>query len=93
MNAHEPDVVRWLLLVGATLLGAVLAGLAQRRWWRPAVGALPGPGQRPAPAPACPVCLGGRERGTRRTAGGARIPDEGTVMTAGPRAVILARDG
>ena len=34
MNAHEPDVVRWRRLVGATLLGAVLAGLAQRRWWR-----------------------------------------------------------
>ena len=41
MTAHEPDVVRWLLLVGATLLGAVLAGLAQRRWWRGA-DALPG---------------------------------------------------
>jgi hypothetical protein len=46
MNAHEPDVVRWLLLVGATLLGAVLAGLAQRRWWR-ATDAPPGPAAQP----------------------------------------------
>ena len=46
MNAHEPDVGRWLLLVGATLLGAVLAGLAQRRWWR-ATDAPPGPAAQP----------------------------------------------
>jgi hypothetical protein len=33
MNAQEPDVVRWLLLVGAAAFCAVLAGLAQRHWW------------------------------------------------------------
>jgi hypothetical protein len=49
VDAHEHDVVRWLLLVGATLLGAVLAGLAQRRWWRRA-GALPGPAAPPSRA-------------------------------------------
>ena len=110
MNAHEPDVVRWLLLVGATLLGAVLAGLAQRRWWRRA-GAPPGPAAQPsrrrlepgqgrppgrgAQAPACPVCPSpaGGSGGPDARRGSARIPDEGTVMTAGPRAVILARDG
>ena len=32
MNADAPDVVRWLLLVGAVLLAAVLAGLVQRHW-------------------------------------------------------------
>jgi hypothetical protein len=71
MNAHEPDVVRWLLLVGATLPGAVLAG------------------------PACPVCPSpaGGSGGPDARRGSAGIPDEGTVMTAGPRAVILARDG
>jgi hypothetical protein len=42
MNAAGPDVVRWLLLIGAMLLSAVLTGLAQRRWWRGAA-ALPGP--------------------------------------------------
>jgi len=41
MNAPAPDVGQWLLLVGAVLLAAVLAGLAQRRWWRSA--AAPGP--------------------------------------------------
>ena len=46
MNAQEPDVVRWLLLVGTAALCAVLAGLAQRRWWRGAA-ALPGPAAHP----------------------------------------------
>jgi hypothetical protein len=45
MTAHEPDVVRWLL-VGAAALCAVLAGLAQRRWWRGAA-ARPGPAAHP----------------------------------------------
>ena len=39
MTADGPDVVRWLLLIGAVLLGAVLAGLGQRRWWRGAAAA------------------------------------------------------
>ena len=34
MNEDAPDAVRWLLLVGAMLLAAVLAGLVQRHWWR-----------------------------------------------------------
>jgi hypothetical protein len=42
LNEEGHDVVRWLLLVGATVVGAVLAGLAQWRWWRDA-DALPGP--------------------------------------------------
>jgi hypothetical protein len=36
MDAHAPAVVPWLLLVGATAIGAVLAGLAQQHWWRDA---------------------------------------------------------
>ena len=42
MNAREPDVVRWLLLVGTTARCAVLAGLAQRR---PHPAAHRGPGE------------------------------------------------
>ena len=33
MDAQAQDVVLWLLLVGVTAVGAVLAGLAQRHWW------------------------------------------------------------
>jgi hypothetical protein len=33
MDAQAQDVVRWLLLVGATAAGAVLAEIAQQRWW------------------------------------------------------------
>ena len=36
MDAQAQAVVQWLLLVGATALGAVLAGLAQQHWWRDA---------------------------------------------------------
>ena len=41
MNAPAPDVGQWLLLVGAVLLAAVLAGLAQRHWWRGAAAPAP----------------------------------------------------
>jgi hypothetical protein len=33
MDALAQDVMHWLLLVGTTAAGAVLAGLAQRHWW------------------------------------------------------------
>ena len=33
MDAPTQDVVRWLLLVGSTAVGALLAELAQQRWW------------------------------------------------------------
>jgi hypothetical protein len=33
MDAQTQDVVHWLLLVGATAVGALLAELAQQRWW------------------------------------------------------------
>jgi len=33
MDAQTQDVVRWLLLVGGTAVAAVLAELAQQRWW------------------------------------------------------------
>ena len=36
MDAHAQDVVRWLLLVGATAIAAVLAGLTQQHWWHDA---------------------------------------------------------
>jgi len=43
MDAHTQAVVQWLLLVGAAAVGAVLAGLAQQRWWgRPAAAGRPG---------------------------------------------------
>jgi hypothetical protein len=32
MEAQGQDVVRWLLLVGVTALGAIVTGLLQRRW-------------------------------------------------------------
>ena len=33
MDAPAPDVVRWLLLVGVTAVGAVLVELAQQHCW------------------------------------------------------------
>ena len=75
MNAHEPDVVRWLLLVGATLLGAVLAGLAQRRWWRRA-GAPPRPRRTGSPAAASSMADAvARARACSGAAGAAPRPD------------------
>ena len=41
MNAPAPDVGQWLLLVGAVLQAAVLAGLAQRSWWQGAAAPAP----------------------------------------------------
>jgi hypothetical protein len=43
MDTHAQAVVQWLLLVGVTAVGAVLAGLAQQRWWEHATAA---PGRR-----------------------------------------------
>jgi hypothetical protein len=34
MDAQAHDLLQWLLLVGTTALGAVVAGLTQRRWLR-----------------------------------------------------------
>jgi hypothetical protein len=39
VTADGPGVVRWRLLIWAVLLGAVLAGPGQRRWWRGATAA------------------------------------------------------
>ena len=47
MNAPAPDVGQWLLLVGAVLLAAGLAGLAQRRWGRGRRRGRPGPAAHP----------------------------------------------
>ncbi len=53
MDAQTQDVVRWLLLVGGTAAGAVLAELAQQRWWRDAPeGRRPGVDERSGPAQA-----------------------------------------
>jgi hypothetical protein len=33
MDAQAQAVVQWLLLVGITVVGALVAELAQQRWW------------------------------------------------------------
>jgi hypothetical protein len=32
MDSQAHDLVRWLVLVGTTTLGAVIAGLTQQHW-------------------------------------------------------------
>jgi hypothetical protein len=32
MDTQAHDLLRWLMLVGTTALGAVVAGLTQRHW-------------------------------------------------------------